>query len=152
MDVITQLSEWLKQWSGWSKIQKNQMDGLGIKPFETSLRPCGVEELERRYNIVGDAVARLRYRFLLDIRLEKNYGDEQTSTENAQWIFGLQQWVAQQSTKGLAPRFGTGEEKETIKAQNGSVTKVEREGMAIYQLEIIVECNQDYKEENNEQN
>lgn len=147
MDMITRLTQWLTQWHGWDKIRKSQADGLPETPFSVSIRPCGVCELERRCSILGDVIMRIRYSFLVEIRLEKSYGDEQTALENAEWMLQLQYWINQQGMGAAAPRFGAGEQKEVIKAENGTMTTVDREGMAMYQLQITVECNQEYREE-----
>ena len=147
MDMIEKLRKWLATWSEWNRVTRTRTDGLGNKGCEVSIRPCGVSELQRKVTIVGGCAVRVRYSFWLDAQFYKSSGDEQGAEENAAWLLNLQQWINAESAKGKAPRFGTGEEKEVIRAENGAIQTVSREGLAIYRMALTIECDEKYEEE-----
>lgn len=150
--MIIQLKQWLATWSEWDRIERTRTDGLSTKGDEVALRPCGVSELERKATIVGRCVARMRYSFWLDIQFYKSTGDEKQAQENAAWLMRLQQWINTEGAKGKAPRFGASREKEIIRAENGTIQTVSREGLAIYRIDLTVECYEEYEEEKDGKN
>ncbi len=145
--MLDRLRKWLEQWPGWDGFGPVAVDGLGVLGGGVSLRPGGVTEAAHRVDILGGGVLRLRYRFWLDIKMEKAPGDGLGAEENARKLLGLQDWVNGQSAAGLAPRMGDGEGQEVIRAEEGALQSTDREGLAVYRLVLTVEQEKRYKGE-----
>ena len=86
-----------------------------------------------------------QYTFGLYYVFAKATEDDEGSTENADWIIDLQEWVLEQSILGKAPTFGDEPREEKIKAQNGTIYGATEEGTAIYMVQLSVEFTKNYK-------
>ena len=51
----------------------------------------------------------------------------------------FQEWVQEQSVRGLAPIFGDDPQGEKITAQNGVLYSAEDEGLATYMVQLTVQ-------------
>ena len=108
-------------------------------PDNGGLFPTGLVEVSRSTDITGytyQVVNQLN--FALYTVLAKAPGDDLGAAFNAEWQMGFQQWVQEQSVKGLAPAFGDKPRQEAIMAQNGQLYSSDAEGSALYAIQISV--------------
>lgn len=139
-DLLDRLCAWLKTAPGFDRVGQLRVDYTTGRSGEGALRPGGVEVLSRRENLLGIVTQRCRCRFTLSLVLPLAPGAAGTSAANAAWLLELQQWVAQQSAAGTAPRFGnTDPEAETITAGTGRLARMRDEGTALYTMALQAE-------------
>ena len=117
MDVLQKLKQWLLCYPRWGEAQI-YVDFLDSAPVNAGVYPQGLEELERREDVLGNVTASCRYRFML----YRMVTGQQDNEGNAEWLLDFQQWVQQQSILGLTPRFGDVPAREQIRAEKGGLT------------------------------
>ncbi len=105
-------------------------------PDCASLFPSGLVEVRRSTDLLGNVTTENQYNFALYTVLGKAPGDDETATHNAEWQMGFQEWVQEQSARGLAPTFGDEPRRERIVAQNGAIYSADAEGTAVYAIQI----------------
>lgn len=121
MNELEKLQTWLKSFPLWESSLS--IDVTDAVPGGMGLYPKGLQELSRREDVLGNLTVRYRWSFLL----HRNQTAQMEA--NAQWLMELQKWAADQCRRGLAPRFGDGEER--LRICEGSLTK-RREGGSGY--------------------
>lgn len=145
MSALKTIREWLKTFPGYSRLQSMRVDYLAAEPDSGSIAPSGLIEVSRKENIFGDITVVKQYNFGLYYVFAKATEDDDGSTENADWIIDLQEWVLEQSILGKAPTFGDEPKEEKIKAQNGTIYGATEEGTAIYMVQLSVEFIKKYE-------
>lgn len=138
MSALKKIREWLATFPGYERLQSLQVDYLAAEPNSGSIAPSGLIEVSRKENIFGEVTVTKQYNFGLYYVFAKATEDDEGSTENAEWITDLQEWVLEQSILGRAPTFGDEPKTEEIKAQNGTIYGATEEGTAIYMVQLSV--------------
>lgn len=100
------------------------------------LFPSGLVEVSRARDIVGGVTVQNQYNFALYTVLAKSPKDDEGATYNAEWLMDFQEWIQEQSVRGLAPTFGDIPEREVVRAQNGQLYSAEDEGTAMYVVQV----------------
>lgn len=108
------------------------------------LFPSGLVEVRRRTDLLGNVSVDNQYNFALYTVLEKSPDEDYGATYNAEWLMGFQEWVQEQSARGLAPSFGDEPREERITAQNGAIFSAEGEGTAVYAMQLSVTFTRNY--------
>ena len=103
--------------------------------------PQGVEEIDRREDVLGNVQVSCRIRFRL-LRMAGQSGDGQNA---AQWLLDFENWVQQQSAAGLTPRFGDVPEKEVMRAERGKRSETRQTGSGTYEVILTVEFTKNYE-------
>ena len=106
MSALKKIREWLATFPGYERLQSLQVDYLAAEPNSSSIAPSGLVEVSRKENIFGEVTVVKQYNFGLYYVFAKATEDDEGSTENAEWITDLQEWVLEQSILGRAPTFG----------------------------------------------
>lgn len=134
MTVLEKMKEWLTGFPLWNgqSLSVDNNDGI---PEHCGLYCCGVEEISRKRDVLGNMEITSRLRFSLC----RTAGNSRDNMENAQWLLSLQAWIQDQSSLGLTPVFGDVPPKERIRAENGRLRDVSQAGTARYTVDIIVE-------------
>lgn len=138
MSALTKIKEWLATFPGNSRLESLQVDYIPAEPGNGSIAPSGLVEISRKPDILGNITVENQYNFGLYYVLAKSTDDDEGSTENADWLMDLQEWVQEQSLTGKAPKFGDDPLTEQIQAQNGSIFGANEEGTAIYMAQLSV--------------
>lgn len=107
-------------------------------PNNGGLFANGLVEIRRRRDIVGNTSVENQYNFALYTVFDKSPDEDEGATINAEWLMGFQEWVQEQSIRGLAPVFGDEPQSERISAQNGTIYSAEGEGTALYVIQLSV--------------
>ena len=107
-------------------------------PNTAGLFPSGLQEIRRRMDITGAGAVENQYNFALYARFPKPTEEDAQATMNASWVMDFQEWVQEQSMRGLAPTFGDYPRNERIVAGNGELYSASDEGTALYVIRISV--------------
>lgn len=138
MTALEKIRKWLSTFPGNARLHSLQVDYYSSRPDNGSIAPSGLLEVSRTEDILGNITVENQYNFGLYYSFAKATDDDEGSTENADWIMSLQEWVQEQSILRLAPTFGDEPRTERIKAQNGSIYGATEEGVAIYMVQLSV--------------
>lgn len=138
MSALKTIRDWLATFPGYTRLQSLRVDYLAAEPDNGSIAPSGLIEISRKENIFGDVIVEKQYNFGLYYIFTKATEDDEGSTENADWIIDLQEWVLEQSILGQAPTFGDDPKNEKIKAQNGTIYGATDDGTAIYMVQLSI--------------
>ena len=135
MDLLERVRSWVQTFPDWEEGQLLYIDYTGAAPGNTGLFPVGVEELERREDVLGNMAVSCRCRFML---YRVTTGQEDNAA-NARWLLRFQDWVRQQSALHLAPTFGDEPARERIRAEKGKLKNASQVGTGIYAVELTAE-------------
>ena len=135
-DALDIMREFIDSYPDADILGELAIDYTSNVPNSAGLFPTGLVEVRKRRDILGNVESDRQANFALYAVLTKAPGDDEGATYNASWIMGFQEWVLDQSAKGLAPRFGDVPEKEGMVAQNGQVYQSDEEGWAMYVIQI----------------
>lgn len=138
MSALKKIREWLDTFPGNDQLASLQVDYVPAEPGSGSIAPSGLVEISRVEDILGNITVENQYNFGLYYVFAKSTEDDEGSTQNADWLMDLQEWVQEQSITGAAPRFGDEPAAEQIQAQNGSIYGADEEGTAIYMVQLSV--------------
>lgn len=147
MSALTKIREWLATFPGNDRLESLQVDYVSAEPGSGSIAPSGLIEISRIEDILGNITVENQYNFGLYYVFAKSTDDDEGSTQNADWMMDLQEWVQEQSITGAAPRFGEEPAAEKIKAQNGSIYGANEEGTAIYMVQLSINFIKKYVKE-----
>lgn len=131
MEYLEELRRWLQTFPQWGDAAI-YIDDLAVRPQNAGLYPVGLEILEKKEDLLGNRSMRCRQRFVL-------YKLSTPGQEASAWLLQLQQWVAEQSALGLAPRFGDVPAQEVIRAEKGALKERTAAGTAVYTVTITTE-------------
>ena len=138
MSALKKIREWLDTFPGNDQLASLQVDYVPAEPGSGSIAPSGLVEISRNEDILGNITVENQYNFGLYYVFAKSTDDDEGSTQNADWLMDLQEWVQEQSILGAVPQFGDEPAKEQIQAQNGSIYGADEEGTAIYMVQLSV--------------
>lgn len=137
--MLAKMREFVASYPDFDILGSFYVDFTDSVPDNGGLFPSGLVEVSRRTDITG-AVYQVENQanFALYTMLTKSPGEDAGATYNAEWVMGFQEWVQEQSCKGLAPAFGDRPRSEHIAAQNGQLYSADAEGTALYAIQISV--------------
>ena len=137
--AIEKMRAFVAEYPDFDILGQFQIDYTDQVPDNGGLFPNGLVEVSRRTDVTGYTYeVENQLNFALYTRLAKAPGDDAGSTFNAEWVVGFQEWVQEQSARGLAPSFGDRPRAERIRAQNGMLYEAEGEGTALYAVQLAV--------------
>jgi hypothetical protein len=126
MEQLEQLKNWLMGFPLWGESPP-AVDITGAAPGDCGLFPLGMEVLEHREDVQGNALTRLRQEFLL--RRSANRGEDA-----AAWLLAFQQWA--QENAATAPVFG---DRQRLFAQKGRLRNPAQTGLGTYEVTLTIE-------------
>lgn len=126
MADLEKLRQWLQTFPKWEGTLQVEYTEPG--PGSTGLFPLGLEERNRREDVLGNLQVACRYRF----SLYRRTGRQQE--KNAQWLLEFQNWVQQQSADGLTPHFGDVPQQERMQAEKGALKERTQTGLYVVTL------------------
>lgn len=138
MSALKKIRDWLETFPGNERQESLRVDYVSADPGSGSITPSGLIEISRTEDILGNITVENQYNFGLYYVFAKSTDDDEGSTQNADWLMALQEWVQEQSITGAAPKFGDEPAAERIQAQNGSIYEADEEGTAIYMVQLSV--------------
>ena len=131
--ILQAMIQWLKTCPIWEgQLFVDFHDG---NPGSVGLYPAGVEEIDRREDVLGNVTARYRCHFEL-LRITAG---QQDNTGAAVWLLQFQEWVRQQSRLGLTPTFGQEPAREQIRAEKGKLKSASQTGTGAYSVHLTAE-------------
>lgn len=144
-DALETMRGFVASYPGADMLSGLAIDYADRVPDCASLFPSGLVEIRRRTDLLGNVTTENQYNFALYTVLGKSPGDDAAATQNAEWQMGFQEWVQEQSARGLAPTFGDEPRAERIVAQNGEIYSADDEGTAVYAIQIAVNFTRHYE-------
>lgn len=148
MTVLEKIREFVRRYPGADILRDFQVDFCDQIPSNGGVFPSGLVEVSRRSDILGNVTVTNQYNLGLYYVFEKAPGDDNGATRNADWLMDFQEWVQEQSAKGLALTFGDVPKKERIMAQNGVLYDADGEGTATYMVQLSVQFQKEFKTTN----
>lgn len=139
MTALETVRTWIATFPDYSILNDFQVDYTDQIPANGGIFPSGLVEVERREDLLGNVTVTNRYNFGIYYVFSKAAGDDAGATINADWVMSFQEWVQEQSVRGLAPRFGNTEDKEIVQAQNGVMYEADDEGTATYMVQLSIQ-------------
>ena len=122
-------------------LEELTIDYTDNVPNVGGLFPGGLVEVSRSRDVLprelgGTMRVFNQYNFALYTKFEKSPDEDYGATLNAEWLIGFQEWIQEQSAKGLAPTFGDEPSLERLSAQNGTLFSADEEGTALYVVQL----------------
>ena len=146
MTDLEKIREWIKTFPKHDIIADFMIDFADQIPGSGSIEPSGLMEISRREDVVGNVTVRNQYNFGLYYVFQKPPGDDVDASNNAEWVMDFQRWVQEQSAGHMAPTFGDEPSGERIQAQNGVLYAADKEGTAMYLVQLSVQFTKNYFE------
>lgn len=115
------------------------VDYTDARPGNMGLFSGGMEELERKTDILGNVTIRNRCSFTL----RRVCAGQQSNEADAQWLLEFQNWIQRQSIQGLAPVFG---ENTRWRAEKGRLRDASQTGTGVYTVNLTVEYTKNMEE------
>lgn len=143
MTALSQLKQWLASYEGFDILENFKVDYTDSIPANAGIFPSGLQEVSRNIDILGNVTVTNQYNFGIYYVFEKDI-DDLTALENQEWLADFQEWVQEQSVKGLAPAFGDESQTEVITAQNGALYDADAEGLGTYMVQLSVTFKRKY--------
>lgn len=139
MTALERIQAFIRDYPGADILQDFQVDFTDQIPANGGIFPSGLVEVSRKTDLFGNVTMTNQYNFGLYYVFEKAPGDDAGAAVNAGWLMDFQEWVQEQSVRGLAPIFGDDPQREKITAQNGVLYSAEDEGLATYMVQLTVQ-------------
>lgn len=139
MTALEKIRVFIGSYPGFDILQSFQVDFTDQIPANGGIFPSGLVEISRKTDLLGNTTVTNQYNFGLYYVFEKAPGDDAGAAVNADWLMDFQEWVQEQSARGLAPIFGDEPRQERIMAQNGVLYAAEGEGLATYMVQLSVQ-------------
>lgn len=139
MTALEKITAFVRSYPGADILQDFRVDYTDQIPANGGLFPSGLVEISRKADLFGNVTVTNQYNFGLYYVFEKAPGDGAGAAVNAGWVMDFQEWVQEQSARGLAPVFGDDPKRERITAQNGVLYSAEDEGLATYLVQLSVQ-------------
>ena len=117
-----------------------EVNHTDVTPGSTGLYPQGTQQLSVRENVLGNKVVTYRDIFLL---YQVTSMDETVS--EAERLMILENWVREQSLKGLAPQFGDIPGEEQILVEKGKFSGVSSLGTGKFAVQIHIVYQKNYE-------
>lgn len=139
MTALEKITAFVRSYPGADILQDFRVDYTDQIPANGGLFPSGLVEISRKTDLFGNVTVTNQYNFGLYYVFEKAPGDGTGAAVNAGWVMDFQEWVQEQSARGLVPVFGDDPKRERITAQNGMLYSAEDEGLATYLVQLSVQ-------------
>ena len=134
--ILQAMIQWLKTCPIWEgQLFVDFHDG---NPGSVGLYPAGVEEIDRREDVLGNVKIRCSCAFVL----RRTAGQR---GENARWLLEFQNWVMEQDRMGLAPKFGDEPKTERLRAFEGRLDSHNQAGSSMYTVHLTAEFTKLYE-------
>ena len=146
MSALEKIRVWLLTYPEIGRLQGLRVDYYTTQPDNGSIDPSGLVEIFRKEDVLGNVTVENQCNFALYFVLAKSPEDDVGSTDNADWLLDLQNWIQEQSIRRRVPTFGDIPRTETITAQNGKVDAADEEGTGIYSVQLSVNFTKIYEE------
>lgn len=130
------MREFIESFPRAETLNQLTIDYADRVPGCAGLFPGGLVEVRRATDITGGVIAENQYNFALYMVLTKSPDEDEGATLNAELQMEFQEWVQEQSARGLAPTFGDEPRTERMTAQNGTIYAADEEGTAVYVVQI----------------
>lgn len=147
MTALEKIREFISSYPGADILQDFQVDFTDQIPSNGGIFPSGLVEVKRVTDVLGNVTVTNQYNFGLYYVFPKAPGDSEGAAVNAGWLMDFQEWVQEQSARGLAPAFGDVPRKERIIAQNGVLYDAQDEGLATYMVQLSVQFIKEFDNE-----
>lgn len=147
MTALEKIREFISSYPGADILQDFQVDFTDQIPSNGGIFPSGLVEVKRVTDVLGNVTVTNQYNFGLYYVLPKAPGDDDGAAVNAGWLMDFQEWVQEQSARGLAPVFGDVPRKERIIAQNGVLYDAQDEGLGTYMVQLSVQFQKEFDNE-----
>lgn len=147
MTALEKIRDFVRSYPGADILQDFQVDFTDQIPSNGGIFPSGLVEVRRVTDILGNVTVTNQYNFGLYYVFPKTPGDGEGAEVNANWLMDFQEWVQEQSARGLAPVFGDVPQKERIIAQNGVLYRAQGEGLATYMVQLSVQFEKEFENE-----
>ncbi len=138
MTTLEIVKGWLKTFPDYNIFSNFRVDYTDQIPANGGIFPAGLVEVRRIKDIVGNISVENQLNFGIYAVFEKDPDDDVGSKINAEWIMKFQNWVQDQSLRGLAPVFGDVPNAVVIKAENGVLYEAQDEGTATYMVQLSI--------------
>lgn len=148
MTALEKIRDFVKSYPGSDIFRQFHIDYTDQIPFNGGVFPSGLVEISRKRDILGYITVTNQYNFGLYYVFEKSPGDDVGAEVNANWVMDFQEWVQERSALGTAPTFGDEPRSETITAQNGVLYDADKEGTAMYMVQLTVQFIKKYEVKN----
>lgn len=135
---LKQMREFIKEYPSADILSQLDIDYTDAVPNCAGLFPSGLVEVKRTTYINGDVSVLNQCNFALYTVFAKAPNEDEGATINADWLMDFQKWVQEQSVLGKTPIFGDEPRNEKIVAQNGAIYSADKEGTAVYAIQISV--------------
>lgn len=139
MTALEKITSFIQGFPGADILQEFHIDYTDQIPANGGAFPSGLVEISRKTDLMGNVTVTNQYNFGLYYVFLKAPGDDAGAAVNADWIMDFQEWVQEQSARGLAPIFGDEPKSERIMAQNGVMYSARDEGTAMYMVQLSVQ-------------
>lgn len=134
MTDLEKMVQWLQSYPEWGEMPLS-IDYTDTEPVCAGLYPKGVEEVQRREDVLGNVTVHCRQSF----QLQRLTSGQESSPEDAQWLMEFQNWVRQQSAQGLAPQFGDEPGEERLRAEKGMLKAASQTATGTYVVTLTAE-------------
>ena len=138
MTPLEKIRTWLQTFEDFDILNHFRVDFTDQVPANGGIFPSGLVEVDRRQDIFGSVTVTNQYNFGLNYVFEKAPGDDAGATINADWVMDFQEWVQQQSIRRKVPVFGDEPQRETVKAQNGTNSYADIDGVGVYTVHLSI--------------
>ena len=146
MTPLEKLKKWIATFPGYDILGNLNVDYTDRAPC-SSISPAGMVEISRTEDLLGNTTVTNQLNFALYAVMDKSPRDDEGATINADWVMDFQNWMQEQSIRGLAPSFGNKDtEQEVITAQNGALYEASKEGCGIYFVQLSIQYKLFYEE------
>lgn len=147
MTALEKLKAWIATFPGFDILSGFQVNFIDQIPVSAYPFPAGLVELERHCDIMGNPKTLNQYNFGLYHAFEKDQTMDQAAL-SLEWVAEFQEWIQDQSIRGMAPVFGDEPQREKIMIPNGMFFKAENADALTYVLQIEVQFYKNYGRNN----
>ena len=133
MTALEKMKAWLMTCPCLSQGFTLETDHTAAASGSAGLYPCGLEEISRREDVLGNIKVTNKLHFVL-YQVSCGEPDEQAGR-----LLALQNWVQQQCLAGLAPHFGDVPGEESVRAEHGKLKSVSPTGTRKHELKLTVQ-------------
>ncbi len=141
MSDLEKMQSWLAEFPEFSD-KCIKADHLDPQPGSLGIYLQGMQEQNRKEDLLGNQKVACRYTFLLRLVLPAAGADNETL------LLRFQHWVQSRSVSRQVPGFSDLPEKETVRAEKGRLEKTAQQGTAQYVVALTADFIKYYEESN----
>ena len=141
MDILEKIKSWLMT-CPVIKMEQIFVDHLPAEPGSVGLFQKGMQEVQRREDLLGNLKVHCRYRVLLRCMV----------LEDSAWLPDFQQWVQQQAAGGLTPILGDVPSEERLQAMDGKLSERSQTGTRVCEVALVADFIKIYEEKDHGKN